>query len=107
MAFSNADPSLFVYHRHGHVILHLLHVDDIIIITNSSKYIDQLVQDLVQAFSIKDLDSLHFFLGIEVPSTQDGMFLSQQKYATDLLCPSLYAPVQDHSYSSSFEASSY
>lgn len=34
---------------------------------------------------MKDLRPLHYFLGIEVSFPKYGMFLSQQKHATDLL----------------------
>ena len=32
-----------------------------------------------------DLGLMRYFLGIEVKQTQDGMFMSQQKYATNIL----------------------
>lgn len=34
---------------------------------------------------MKDLGTLHFFLGIQVQHTSHGLFLSQSKYVTDLL----------------------
>ncbi|XP_038704708.1 uncharacterized mitochondrial protein AtMg00810-like [Tripterygium wilfordii] len=34
---------------------------------------------------MSDLGSLHFFLGLEVKQGKDGVFVSQKKYATDLL----------------------
>lgn len=34
---------------------------------------------------MKDLGSLHYFLGLEVITTETGLFLSQAKYASDLL----------------------
>ncbi|GJQ93838.1 retrovirus-related pol polyprotein from transposon RE1 [Tanacetum coccineum] len=36
-------------------------------------------------FAIKDLGDLSYFLGLEVSYTNDGLFLSQAKYATDVL----------------------
>jgi len=35
---------------------------------------------------MKDLGSLNYFLGLEVTSISKGYFLSQAKYASDLLC---------------------
>lgn len=36
-------------------------------------------------FSVKDLDSLHYFLEVEVVHTSDSIFLSQHKYIHGLL----------------------
>ena len=36
-------------------------------------------------FAMKDLGSLHYFLGVEVQHNPQGLFLSQTKYALDLL----------------------
>lgn len=44
-----------------------------------------LLQDLSKNFALKDLGNLHFFLGIEVKRTVEGLLLSQEKYASDLL----------------------
>ncbi|XP_071676858.1 uncharacterized protein [Lolium perenne] len=41
--------------------------------------------DLNKNFAIKDLGDLHFFLGIEVKRVNDGLLLTQEKYATELL----------------------
>jgi hypothetical protein len=41
--------------------------------------------DLSADFALKDLGPLHYFLGIQVTCTADGLYLSQEKYATDLL----------------------
>uniref|UniRef100_A0A803PAV2 Reverse transcriptase Ty1/copia-type domain-containing protein n=1 Tax=Cannabis sativa TaxID=3483 RepID=A0A803PAV2_CANSA len=41
---------------------------------------------LSNKFSLKDLGDLHYFSGIQVLQTIDGLLLSQQKYLQDLLC---------------------
>jgi histone deacetylase 1/2 len=63
----------------------LIYVDDIIVASSSDFAIIRLVKNLNDNFAIKDLGNLHYFLGIEVKRTQNGLLLTQQKYATDLL----------------------
>ena len=46
-------------------------------------------------FSLKDMGSLHFFLGIEVIPTRAGLFLSQHKYVRDLLSNTSMSGVKD------------
>jgi histone deacetylase 1/2 len=63
----------------------LIYVDDIIVTGSSQEAIDALLRDLKQDFSLKDLGDLHYFLGIEVRKDEDGIVLSQEKYARDIL----------------------
>ena len=39
----------------------------------------------MKEFEIKELGKLKYFLGIEVAYSTQGIFISQQKYMTDLL----------------------
>jgi hypothetical protein len=77
---SKADMSLFFYNKGGVTIFMLIYVDDIV-----DKAVDSLLHDLGLAFALKDLGELHYFLGIEVKKVCDGIVLSQEKYANDLL----------------------
>jgi histone deacetylase 1/2 len=63
----------------------LVYVDDIILVSSSTTAADRLVAQLGASFALKDLGSLHYFLGIEVYPKGPGLLLSQKKYATDLL----------------------
>jgi hypothetical protein len=60
-------------------------VDDIIVASSSSKATEGLMRKLNQEFALKDLGDLHYFLGIEVHKVTNGVILSQDKYASDLL----------------------
>ena len=62
-----------------------VYVDDILLTGNNNFVIKQIKQHLDAVFTIKDLGKLRFFLGIEVDYTSQGMILTQQKYAKDLL----------------------
>jgi histone deacetylase 1/2 len=63
----------------------LIYVGDIFVARSSEKAVDALLHDLGLDFALKDLGDLHYFLGIEVKKIHDGIILSQQKYANDLL----------------------
>nr|GEW61157.1 ribonuclease H-like domain-containing protein [Tanacetum cinerariifolium] len=51
----------------------------------SETLLQQIISSLHQEFSITDLGSLNYFLGISVTHDSPGMFLSQRKYATEIL----------------------
>lgn len=81
---SICDSSLFIHH-HGSTIIYLLvYVDDIIITDNHPPTTSQFIQSLSSHFSLKDLGLLRCFLGMEVHYTSQSLFLSQQKYITDI-----------------------
>jgi hypothetical protein len=63
----------------------LLYVDDIIITGNTSSLLHSFTCKLHSEFATKDLGSLSYFLGLKATSTTDGLFISQLKYARDIL----------------------
>lgn len=88
---SYADNSLFVRHSNRTITVVLIYVDDLIITGNAPQYIQCLISQLNLVFEMKNLGKLHHFLGIEVNSNSTGLFLSQTKYAKDLLsCISMF-----------------
>ncbi|RVW92402.1 Retrovirus-related Pol polyprotein from transposon RE1 [Vitis vinifera] len=82
---SIADTSLFIFNNHGTILYLLVYVDDIIITGNNVEAAQTFIQQLSQRFSLKDLGPLTYFLGVEVTSHTNGIFLSQRKYIADLL----------------------
>ncbi|MCH80898.1 retrovirus-related Pol polyprotein from transposon TNT 1-94, partial [Trifolium medium] len=86
--FSNSkcDSSLFTYHSANCVVYLLVYVDDIIITGNSLALIKSITSKLHNAFALKQLGTLDYFLGIEVKCQPNGcLLLSQGKYIRDLL----------------------
>ncbi|XP_021978656.1 uncharacterized mitochondrial protein AtMg00810-like [Helianthus annuus] len=63
----------------------LLYVDDIILTASNTTLLHHFINLMSQEFAMKDLGRIHQFLGIQVQSTKDGLFLSQQSYAADIL----------------------
>ncbi|KAG8485720.1 hypothetical protein CXB51_019072 [Gossypium anomalum] len=82
---AKSDGSLFIRNTEGVLLYVLVYVDDIIVTGNHQGSIDAFVTSLDTQFSLKDLGPLSYFLGIEVVSTTDGLFLGQRKYIQDLL----------------------
>ncbi|XP_068663093.1 uncharacterized mitochondrial protein AtMg00810-like [Aristolochia californica] len=80
-----ADTSLFDFHQHSNTIYMLLYVDDIIITGNNSALITMFTRELHSEFATKYLAPLNYFLGLEASPTTDGLFISQLKYARDIL----------------------
>ncbi|GJR28525.1 ribonuclease H-like domain-containing protein [Tanacetum coccineum] len=63
----------------------LLYVDDIVLAALSELLLQQIIASLHQEFSMTNLGSLNYFLGISVTRDSTRMFLSQRKYATEIL----------------------
>ncbi|GJV85854.1 ribonuclease H-like domain-containing protein [Tanacetum coccineum] len=63
----------------------LLYVDDIILTTSSTTLLQYLIDSLHREFDMTDLGALNYFLGISVVRHSRGLFLSQRKYALQLL----------------------
>jgi histone deacetylase 1/2 len=84
-ASSKVDTSLFFYRKNGIIIFMLVYIDDIIVTSSSMEAVDVVLKDLYMDFALKDLGSLHYFLGIEVKSLSNGVSLSQETYILDVL----------------------
>jgi len=63
----------------------LVYVDDIIITGLDNALISVVITQLQHEFPLTDLGPLHFFLGIQVTCTKEGLHLCQAKYIFDLL----------------------
>ena len=63
---STVDTSLFVFLQEAVRIYVLIYVDDIIITSNKPIVVSDLITKLQHEFSMKDLGSLSYFLGIQV-----------------------------------------
>ena len=79
------DSALFLRHIDKDTILLLLYVDDMIITGDDLSGIQELKDFLSQQFEMKDLGHLSYFLGLEIIHSIDGLYITQAKYASDLL----------------------
>ena len=79
------DTALFIRRSDKSMILLLLYVDDMIITRDDHSGISDFKQFLHQQFEMKDLGHLSYFLSLEVSFDSTDYYLSQAKYASDLL----------------------
>ncbi|KAK1616409.1 hypothetical protein QYE76_021926 [Lolium multiflorum] len=80
---SKVDTSLFLFRNSDITMFILVYVDDIIVASSSDAATTALLRKLNHDFALKDLGDLHFFLGIEVKKSSNGIVLTQEKYAMD------------------------
>ena len=82
---SKSDNSLFVYRKGSDMAYLLLYVDDIILTASSDDLRRSIMDQLGAEFAMKDLGFLNYFLGIRVTKHKGGLFLSQRKYAKEII----------------------
>ena len=81
---SEADANLYQIVVEGKLLIIILYVDDLIL-TGDEQLIHSCKEDFAKEFEMKDLGLLHYFLGLEIWQREGEMFLSQGKYAREIL----------------------
>ena len=79
------DYSLFTGKQDKPFTAFLIYVDDILIIGNDPVNIAITKKFLHSHFHLKDLGDLKCFLGIEISASKNGIFISQHKYALEII----------------------
>lgn len=82
---SLSDYSLFTQTNNSTITLVLVYVDDLLLAGSDIKEINNLKSMLSSTFNMKDLGNVQYFLGLEINRSPAGFFVSQKKYAMDLL----------------------
>lgn len=82
---SISDNSLFIYHKGSEMAYLILYVDDISLTASSDSLRCAIMSHLNSEFAMKDLGPLYYFLGIGVTRHKGGLFLSQRKYAEEII----------------------
>jgi hypothetical protein len=62
-----------------------VYVDDLVITGGNQRDIDEFKQHMKATFQMSDLGLLHYYLGLEVHQSEEGIALGQRGYATKIL----------------------
>ncbi|KAK6147652.1 hypothetical protein DH2020_018564 [Rehmannia glutinosa] len=102
---SKSDCSFFIKSSSNSITVLCVYVDDIISAGNDLSEIQSLKAHFDATFTIKDLGTLKYILGIEVARSEKGISLCQRKYALDVLteagylgCKPTSTPMDSKSY---------
>jgi transposase len=71
--------------RDNEVLIVCLYVDDLIYTGNCVVLLEEFKSIMINEFEMIDLGLMSYFLGMEVKQCDEGIYMSQRKYASDLL----------------------
>ena len=76
----HSDSNVYTKKLGNHLIIHILYVDDLILTDSDPKVLTHVKSSLKKKFEMSDLGHLHYFLGLQVLQTKEGIFLSQSVF---------------------------
>ncbi|GKA84683.1 putative ribonuclease H-like domain-containing protein [Tanacetum coccineum] len=79
------DKTLFIKKDKGDIMLVQVYVNDIIFGSTKKSLCIEFEQMMHKRFQISSMGELTFFLGLQVKQKDDGIFISQDKYVSDIL----------------------
>ncbi len=84
---SEANPNVYVAQVGDVKFFIMVYVDDLILVCNDQNKLLQIKEELSQMFEMKDVEELHFFLGMEVKRNLDERLprINQIKYFKEIL----------------------
>ena len=80
-----ADRTLFVKRTKIDFIVVQIYVDDIVFGSTSTSMLDEFVKCMSSTFEMSMVGELSYFLGLQIRQLHDGIFISQKKYANNLV----------------------
>ncbi|GJW18597.1 putative ribonuclease H-like domain-containing protein [Tanacetum coccineum] len=79
------DKTLFIKKNKKDIMLVQVYVDDIIFGSTKKSWCDEFETLMKGRFQMSSMGELTFFLGLQVKQSQTGLFISQDKYVSDML----------------------
>ena len=80
-----SDANVYVEKKDNYIVIIILYVDDLIIIGDNDDQIHHTQEQLKSEFEMTDLGLMHYCLGIEVWQQAGDIFISQRRYALEIL----------------------
>ena len=79
------DKTIFVKHQINNLIIIQVYVDDIIFGSTNHLLVVEFASLISHEFEMSMMGELSFILGLQVKQMEDGIFISQEKYARELV----------------------
>ncbi|GJX12840.1 retrovirus-related pol polyprotein from transposon TNT 1-94 [Tanacetum coccineum] len=79
------DNTLFIRRDKGDILLVQVYVDDIIFGSTKRSLCTEFEKMMHKKFQMSSMGELTFFLGLQLKQKEDGIFISQDKYVTEIL----------------------
>ena len=82
---SVADPCVFIRVLNDRLAIVTVHVDDLILLTETEEEMIDLKTSLANQFKMKDMGILHYCLGVSVTIKDGVLQISQEQYISKIL----------------------
>ncbi|KAL5566704.1 hypothetical protein UlMin_029868 [Ulmus minor] len=93
--------ALYVKVKDGDILIVCLYVDDLIFTGSNPRMFDDFKKVMTREFEMTDIGLMAYYLGIEVKQKEEGIFISQESYAREILkkfkmndCKPISTPVE-------------
>lgn len=80
-----SEHTLFIKKVKDNILIVSVYVDDLLYTSNNENMLREFKCSMMKEFDMTDLGRMRFFLGIEVSQLPSGIFICQQKYASEVL----------------------
>ena len=79
------DKTPFIMHFDTSIIIAQIYVNDIVFCSTSTSKVQEFVSQMREEFEMSMVSKLNFLLGLQVKQIESGVFISQSKYAKNLV----------------------
>ena len=81
----SADTTLFIKHVNKDILIIQIYVDDILFGSTNDDLCQEFSKTMQNEFEMSHMGELTYFLGLQIKQMKEGIFISQCKYAKELL----------------------